>query len=138
GKDVIGGIATPGNSPFAITVGALDTHGTAKRSDDTVAPYSAKGPTRFDLNLKPDVVAPGTRVVSAEAVDSYLGRTYATRHVAGTGANAYMQLSGTSMAAGVVSGSVALLLEHRAHLKPADAKAILQVTSSFLTAPGIV
>src|SRR6185503_1098374 len=138
GKDVMGGIATPGNSPFAITVGALDTHGTAKRSDDTLAPYSAKGPTRFDLNLKPDVVAPGTRVVSAEAADSYLARTYAVRHVAGTGANAYIQLSGTSMAAGVVSGSVALLLEHRAHLKPADAKAILEVTSSFLPAPGIV
>jgi len=101
GKDVMGGIATPGNSPFAITVGALDTHGTAKRSDDTLAPYSAKGPTRFDLNLKPDVVAPGTRVVSAEAADSYLARTYAVRHVAGTGANAYIQLSGTSMAAGV-------------------------------------
>jgi serine protease AprX len=138
GRDVMGGIATPGNSPFAITVGALDTHATAKRSDDTLAPYSAKGPTRYDLNLKPDVVAPGTRVVSAEAADSYLARTYAMRHVAGTGANAYMQLSGTSMAAGVVSGSVALLLEHRPHLKPADAKAILEVTSSFMPAAGVV
>ena len=108
GRDVMGGIATPGNSPFAITVGAIDTHGTAKRSDDTLAPYSAKGPTRFDLNLKPDVVAPGTRVVSAEAADSYLARTYATRHLVGSGANAYMQLSGTSMAAGVVSGGIAL------------------------------
>jgi serine protease AprX len=138
GRDVMGGIATPGNSPFAITVGALDTHATAKRSDDTLAPYSAKGPTRYDLNLKPDVVAPGTRVVSAEAADSYLARTYAMRHVAGTGANAYMQLSGTSMAAGVVSGSIALLLEHRPHLKPADAKAILEVTSSFMPAAGVV
>jgi len=138
GKDVMGGIATPGNSPFAITVGALDTHGTAKRSDDTLAPYSAKGPTRFDLNLKPDVVAPGTRVVSAEAADSYLARTYAVRHVAGTGANAYIQLSGTSMAAGVVSGGVALLLEQRPHLKPFDARAILEVTSTFMPEVGVV
>ena len=56
----------------------------------------------------------------------------------GSGANAYMQLSGTSMAAGVVSGAVALLLEHRPHIKPADAKAILQVTSSFLPNAGVV
>jgi serine protease AprX len=138
GKDVMGGIATPGNSPFAITVGALDTHGTAKRSDDALAPYSAKGPTRFDLNLKPDVVAPGTRVVSAEAADSYLARTYAERHVAGTGANAYIQLSGTSMAAGVVSGGVALLLEQRPNLRPFDARAILEVTSTFMPGVGVV
>jgi serine protease AprX len=138
GQDVMGGIATPGNSPFAITVGALDTHGTAKRSDDTLAPYSAKGPTRYDLNLKPDVAAPGTRVVSAEAADSYLARTYASRHVVGTGANAYMQLSGTSMAAGVVSGSVALLLEAKASLTTAGTKAVLQLTSTFLPSAGLV
>ena len=138
GQDVMGGIATPGNSPFAITVGALDTHGTAKRSDDTLAPYSAKGPTRFDLNLKPDVVAPGTRVVSAEAADSYLARTYATRHVVGTGANAYIQLSGTSMAAGVVSGGVALLLEQSPHLRPFDTRAILEISSTFMPQVGVV
>jgi serine protease AprX len=138
GIDVMGGIATPGNSPFAITVGALDTHETARRSDDTLAPYSAKGPTRYDLNLKPDVVAPGTRVVSAEAADSYLARTYATRHVAGTGANAYMQLSGTSMAAGVVSGSVALLLEAKPSLTPSSTKAVFQLTSTFLPSAGLV
>jgi serine protease AprX len=138
GQDVMGGIATPGNSPFAITVGALDTHGTAKRSDDTLAPYSAKGPTRYDLNLKPDVVAPGTRVASAEAADSYLAKTYAARHVAGTGANAYIALSGTSMAAGVVSGSVALLLEAKSSLTTSATKATLQLTSTFLPSVGLV
>jgi serine protease AprX len=30
-------VSSPGNSPYAITVGATDTHNTAKRSDDTVA-----------------------------------------------------------------------------------------------------
>jgi len=58
GKNVYGAIASPGNSPYAITVGAIDTHDTAIRSDDTLAVYSSKGPTRYDLVIKPDVAAP--------------------------------------------------------------------------------
>src|SRR2546422_5168000 len=138
GKSVYGGITTPGNSPYALTVGAIDTHGTPERSDDTLAPYSSKGPTRYDLVLKPDVSAPGSHIVSAEAADSYLSKTYPERHIGGVGANAYMQLSGTSMAAGVVSGAVALLLDQRPNLKPAAAKAALQLTSTFMPAAGLV
>ena len=59
GRSVYGAITTPGNSPYALTVGAVDTHGTPQRSDDTLAPYSSKGPTRYDLVLKPDVVGAG-------------------------------------------------------------------------------
>jgi hypothetical protein len=40
------------------------------------------------------------------------------------------------MASGVVSGAVALLLDQRPQLKPADAKAILQLTSSFMPSAG--
>jgi serine protease AprX len=138
GKSVYGGIASPANSPHAIAVGATDTHGTAERSDDTLAPYSSKGPTRYDLILKPDVVAPGTHIVSAEAADSYLAKTYPANHVAGSGPNASMQLSGTSMSAGVVSGAVALLLDSRSGLAPRDAHALLQVTSTFLPSAGLI
>jgi serine protease AprX len=138
GTSVYGAITTPGNSPYALTVGAVDTRGTAKRSDDTLAPYSSKGPTQYDFVLKPDLVAPGSHIVSAEAAGGYLAKTYPDRHVAGTGANAYMQLSGTSMATGVVSGAVALLLEDRPALSPADAKAALQLTSSFMASEGLV
>jgi serine protease AprX len=137
GKSLYGGITAPGNSPYALTVGAVDTHGTPERSDDTLAPYSSKGPTRYDLVLKPDVVAPGSHLVSAEASDAYLPTTYPERHVAGSGANAYMQLSGTSMAAGVVSGAAALLLEHRPALRPADVKAALQLTSTYMGSVGL-
>ena len=138
GKLAWGGITSPGNHPSAITVGAVDTHGTAKRSAHTVAPYSSRGPTRFDLVLKPDLVAPGSGVISAEAAASYLARTYPERHVAGAGADAYLQLSGTSMAAGVVSGAVALLLEHRRNLSPRETKAVLQLTSSHVSGEGLV
>jgi serine protease AprX len=138
GRSVYGAITTPGNSPHALTVGAIDTHGTPERSDDTLAPYSSKGPTRYDLILKPDLSAPGSHIVSAEGVGTYLSKTYPERHVAGSGADAYMQLSGTSMAAGVVSGAVALLLEDRSELKPIDVKAALQLTSTFIRAAGLV
>jgi subtilisin family serine protease len=88
--------------------------------------------------LKPDLVAPGSHVVSAESAGSYLARTYSQRHVAGTDTNAYIQLSGTSMAAGVVSGAVALLLEENPRLTPRDAKAALQMTSSFMPGEGLI
>ena len=41
----MGAITSPANSPYAIAVGAIDTHDTAARSDDTVASYSSRGPT---------------------------------------------------------------------------------------------
>jgi len=113
GRRIMGGITSPANDPSVITIGALDTKGTAVRSDDSVARFSSRGPTMYDLVLKPDLVAPGTRVVSAEAAGSYLAAQYPARHAAGSGEHAYIELSGTSMAAGVVSGAVALLLEQR-------------------------
>ena len=103
-----------------------------------MAAYSSRGPTRYDLALKPDLVAPGSHIVSAEAQGSYLATTYSQRHVAGAGANAYLQLSGTSMATGVVSGAVALLLEQKGKLTPGATKAVLQMTSSFMPKEGLM
>jgi serine protease AprX len=68
------GITSPGNAPSAITVGAADARGTIVRRDDAVAPYSSRGPTWFDAFAKPDLVAPGHRLVSNVGPWSYLGR----------------------------------------------------------------
>jgi serine protease AprX len=138
GAHVLGGISSPGNSPDVITVGAVDTRGTTDRSDDRVADYSSRGPTRFDLNVKPDVVAPGTRVVSAEVPGSYIAVTYPSWHVAGYGKNSYGRLSGTSMSTAVVSGGVALLLDKYPHLSPAQIKLLVQTGARFIPSAGLI
>jgi len=138
GAPVLGGITSPGNSPYAITVGAIDTAGTITRSDDTVAPYSSKGPTRYDLAVKPDVVAPGTKLVSLEAQGSYLSKNYPQWHIAGSGKNAYFRLSGTSMASAVVSGGVALLLNANPYMTPGQVKVALQMGATFMPHAALV
>jgi serine protease AprX len=137
-RKIIGAITSPGNSPYALTVGALDTKGTADRGDDEVAAFSSSGPTAFDQVLKPDLVAPGRRITSAEAAGSFLSVNFPLQHVAGSGSNSYIYGSGTSMATAVVSGAAALLLEERQNLQPLGVKAALQMTAEFLPAAGLI
>jgi serine protease AprX len=138
GQPILGGITSPGNSPYAITVGALNTFETVQRSDDHVTTYSSRGPTRYDLGVKPDVVAPGNKVVSLESSGAYLPLTYPATHVAGSGQNAYMRMSGSSMATGVVAGGVALLLQGSPKLTPLQVKLLIQTGSSYLPEDGLV
>jgi serine protease AprX len=138
GAPILGGITSPGNAPSVITVGAVDTKGTLDHSDDAIAPYSSRGPTRFDFAVKPDVVAPGARVVSLEAYGSYIAKTYPSWHVAGSGKNSYGRLSGTSMSTAVVSGGVALLLDAHPGLSPAQVKILLQSGARFMPSAGLI
>jgi serine protease AprX len=138
GARVLGGVSSPGNSPDVITVGALDTMATADRSDDRVAEYSSRGPTRFDFNVKPDVVAPGTRIVSTESAGSYIATTYPSWHIAGSGKNSYARLSGTSMSTAVVTGGIALLLDAKPNMTPAQVKLTVQTGARFIPAEGLI
>lgn len=138
GAPILGGITSPGNSPFAITVGALNTWGTVDRSDDSVTSYSSRGPTKFDLAVKPDLAAPGNRIISLEADHAYLANEYPSLHRAGFGTNAYMQLSGTSMAAPMVTGAVALLLQGTPGLGTAHVKIALQSGATFVAEGGLL
>ena len=107
-----GGILSPANAPSAITVGAVNTRNTTTRQDDVVPDYSSRGPTFFDTRAKPDSVAPGHNLVSAAAFGSTLYTSYPERQVSVNGSVArYQRLNGTSMAAAVTSGVVALMLE---------------------------
>ena len=127
-----GGITAPGNAPWVLTVGASSTMGTLTRNDDQMAGYSSSGPTRLDYEAKPDLVAPGTGTVSLAVPGSTFYTTKAQYLLAGKlslGAKPYLALSGTSMAAPVVSGTVALMLQANPKLTPNLVKAILQYTA---------
>ena len=100
GKTVYGGDHVARQQPVGADGRRAGHAGTPQRSDDTVATYSSKGPTRYDLVLKPDLVAPGSHIVSAEAQGRTVDGRIRERHVAGSGADALLRLSGTSMAAG--------------------------------------
>src|SRR3984957_12003701 len=76
GRNGYATITSPGNSPNAITVGAMKTEGTPGRNDDLIASYSSRGPSWIDLEVKPDIVAPGNMVVSLLAPGSTLSKEY--------------------------------------------------------------
>jgi serine protease AprX len=138
GAPIMGGIMVPGNSPLAITVGAVNTWGTVNRGDDTIATYSSRGPTQYDLAVKPDLAAPGNKIVSLEAQNSYLSRNYSYLHVAGPTSNGYFRLSGTSMSAPMVSGAAALLLSGNPGMSAAQMKLVLQMGSSYMPSAGLM
>ena len=117
-----GMISSPANDPLVIAVGALDDRGTPERRDDEAAAFSSKGPTRFDFTVKPDLLAPGTHIVSLRVPHSTLDRSMPEARVADA---AYFEMSGSSMAAARVSGAVAVMLEANPTLTPDDVKARL-------------
>jgi serine protease AprX len=122
-------ITAPGNDPYVITVGAMNTKATPDRGDDVMTTYSSKGPTAIDHIAKPDLVAPGNRVISVlggnTLVHAYPQNIPSKDAYGKEISQNYFSLSGTSMAAPVVSGAVALLLEQNPRLTPDQVKARL-------------
>jgi serine protease AprX len=132
GEAQYGGITAPGNAPWVLTVGASNHQGTVERSDDVMASYSSRGPSAIDFQAKPDIVAPGTGTVSLSDPTSLMYTTKAAYLLSGSsplGYMPYLSLSGTSMSAPVVSGSVALMLQANPKLTPNLVKGILQYTA---------
>ena len=147
GTNGYGTVYAPGNDPYVITVGAMKTQGTPQRYDDLIASYSSKGPTMIDHIVKPDIVAPGNAVVSILANGASLAQTYPqtlipmSYYVNGGSGNSpvYFMLNGTSMAAPVVSGAAALVIQQNPSLTPDQVKARLMKTAykSFPTSSSV-
>ncbi len=127
-----GGITAPGNAPWVLTVGASNHQGTVDRSDDTIAPFSSRGPSAIDYQAKPDIVAPGVGTVSLSDQTSRLYSTMSPYLLSGSfwmPYKPYLSLTGTSMSSPVVAGSVALMLQANPALTPNLVKAILEYTA---------
>jgi serine protease AprX len=118
----------PANDPFALVVGATDTMGTADPGDDAVTPWSSYG-TTLDGYTKPDVLAPGRRIMS------YVGAPGTT--VLSTQAPAenwspkypYVEISGTSFSAPQVAGAAAILFQAHPTWTPGQVKWVLMNTA---------
>lgn len=132
GQDAYGGITAPGNAPWVLTVGASNHMGSPARADDQMAAFSSRGPTAEDNGAKPDLVAPGVGIESLSSQDSTFYRVLSPYLLSGTvplGYQPYLSLTGTSMAAPVVTGTIALMLQANPSLTPNAVKAILQYTA---------
>ncbi|MGE0703900.1 MAG: S8 family peptidase [Vicinamibacterales bacterium] len=127
------GITDPGNADLAVTVGS--THREMPHTYG-VSYFSSRGPTG-DGRLKPDLLAPGERIISCAAgleAQKYSGPA------TGEGAGAagppilYCEQTGTSMAAPHVSGAIAAFLSVRPEFigQPERVKALAMQSATDL------
>ena len=95
-----------------------DNYTPGDTSDDRLATFSAAGPT-FEGFVKPDVVAPGGHMLGWMPPHAWLAQEYPEFTHAD---DEYFTMSGTSQAAAVVSGVMALMLQIDPALSPDEAK----------------
>jgi serine protease AprX len=124
-----GTVSKPGDDPFVVTVGAVDSRGTAATEDDRLPDFSGRGPTADGIS-KPDVVAPGAHLTSLRSPGSLVEQSHPAR-----GDGPYRRGSGTSMAAAVVSGVAALVIEARPGVTPDEVKHLLRAGARPVATP---
>ncbi len=119
-------ISSPGISRKIITVGSSDDEGETRIWGASLKNFSGRGPTP-DCIIKPDILAPGSDVVSCLTGDVRRPDMRITEN--------HLILSGTSMSTPMVSGAVADLLEKYPSLTPDDVKYMLKTSSVTLGYP---
>ena len=124
-----GQLSNPAYDPYVLAVGADDTKGTMGLADDVIPEWSSRG----DGVRNPDVVAPGRSIASARVP----GSTIDVAHPKGIVNARLTRGSGTSQAAAVVSGGIALLLQRNPALTPDQVKYALQQGARSLPAADV-
>ena len=127
-------IDVPGNVPYVVTAGALtDNYTPYDGTDDRLASFSSAGPT-FEGFVKPELVAPGGHLAASMHASSYLAQIDPKSMRAG---EQMFTMSGTSQAAAVTSGVVALMLQSNPSLTPDTVKCrLLASTRPAVTSGG--
>src|SRR5215212_3517949 len=152
GQKIYGAIHSPGNEPSAFTIGAANTFQTDGRSDDAVATYSSRGPTRsywvgaagvihHDNLLKPDLVAPGNNLVFAQAANNLIVSLDPSLNASINGTQVtqkMMRLSGSSVATPIAAGTAALMLQLNPKMTPNMVKAFIEYSAQNLSGFGTV
>ncbi len=130
------GLDSPAHDPYLVAVGAVDSGATASLADDGIARFSSRG----SATRAPDVVAPGTAILSERVAGSFLDEAFPAARIGGG-----FRGSGTSQAAAAVSGVAARLVADRPNLDPDEVKALLRAgahrlpgTDTSLQGAGVV
>jgi subtilisin family serine protease len=113
--------------------------------NDVITSYSSRGPTRsywtdssgvkhYDNIIKPDLVAPGNKLLAAQSPGNLLvaNNPALNANVSNDQRHEMMTMSGTSMATPMVAGAAAILLQANPKLMPNMVKMILQYTAQPL------
>ena len=119
-----GSLTDPAVDPYVLAVGAANLNNTNLLSCGTVAPFSSRGSALRSV----DVVAPGVSIESLRDPGSNID----VNHPGAVINTRFFRGSGTSQAAAVTSGAVALLLQARPTLTPDQVKAVLRGTATPL------
>jgi len=114
-------LRNPAIDPFVIAVGAAEN---SSSQISGIAPFSNCGTSERFV----DLVAPGRSILSLRSPGSVIDQQNPGAAVDGT----YFLGSGTSQAAAVVTGGVALLLDQRPDLTPDQVKAMLTDNAEFV------
>jgi serine protease AprX len=124
-------IEVPGNVPYVITVGAMtDNYTPWEPSNWRLTTFSSTGPT-YEGFVKPEVVAPGGHVIGTMPNNASQTTTLTTE-IFGNAVMPYtlFPLSGTSQAAAITSGAVALMLQANPSLTPDQVKCKLMASAA--------
>jgi len=97
------------------------------RANRTMARFSSQGPVSGTFHIKPDIVAPGVNIIST-VPNFYTNPDHSDY---GGWENAYLAASGTSMAAPMIAGIAALMMQRFPGADPYEIKARMMNTAQM-------